>query len=246
MNRRLKYLLFLIFVLLSVLFLYRYSPYKIELLGHYDKIWAHRINSVERLQKSLKYFDGIELDLVYVEKENYLDVNHPPDESIQLRFSDYFNNIGDQQPYLWLDIKNLKEGNAHLIFERLCEILSAKDYPINRVLIESRYPESLDIFTKAGFMTSYYLPNGLHKMGENEFQKEIAKVIRVLRKQPKIGISSSYRDYEIMNKYFPDKKKYLWIVGSFIRKNYPLITTVLDDKNVKVVLSTHRTILGNR
>jgi len=246
MNRRLKIFVFLISVLLGALFLYRYSPYSIELLGHYDKIWAHRINSVERLQKSLVYFEGVELDLVYVERENYLDVNHPPVESIQLRFREYFDKIGDQQPYLWLDIKNLKEGNAHLIFERLRQILSAKDYPINKVLIESRYPESLDIFTKAGFMTSYYLPNGLHKMEGNEFQKEIAKVILVLEKQPKIGISSSYRDYEIMHKYFPHKKKYLWIVGSFIRKNYPLITTVLDDKNVKVVLSTHRTILGNR
>ncbi len=246
MMKRFKISAIIIFILIGTLFLYRYSPYKIEFLGHYDKIWAHRVNSLEKLHKSIKYFKGIELDLVYDETEHYLDVNHPPAESIQLSFSTYLDKVGDKRPYLWLDIKNLNIENSPVIFKHLQQILQAKTYPFERVLIESQTPETLDIFTEAGFMTSYYIPYGLGKMKENEFQKEIEKVSLLLEKQPKIGISSSYRDYEIMNEYFPNRKKYVWIVESFRQKNYRLIKTVLNDENVKVVLIAHRTTIENR
>ncbi len=246
MTRRIKIFILTIFVLLGVAYLYRYNPYQIEFLGHSNKMWAHRVNSLEKLKTSLKYFKGIELDLVFVEEENYLDVNHPPAKSIQLNFINYLDEIGKEQPYLWLDIKNLDKDNSHRIFELLYQTLTAKAYPVNKVLIETRFPEALTIFTKAGFMTSYYLPYGLSKMGENDLQNEIEKVTNVLENQPKIGISSSYKDYEIMNTYFPNKKKYLWIVGSFRKRNYSLIRIALDDENVIVVLSSFKTVKGER
>src|SRR5690554_7822984 len=99
-------------ILISVLFLtillgmaYRYSPYKLEYLGYYDKIWAHRANSEEKLKSALKFFKGIEVDLVYNESKNILDVTHPPVPSINLNLRQYLSNIlKDEFPYIWLDI----------------------------------------------------------------------------------------------------------------------------------------------
>src|SRR5690554_4954312 len=110
-----KRILILVLAVLSLILLgmaYRYSPYKIEYLGHYDKIWAHRVNSTEKLESALKYFKGVELDLVYDEQKNILDVTHPPVPSIDLDLENYLSSINSEaKPYIWLDIKNLNFDN---------------------------------------------------------------------------------------------------------------------------------------
>ena len=86
-----KKIVFGLFVGVTCLIIYRYNPYRIEFIGYYDKAFAHRVNNIEKLNSSLKFFNGVELDLVF--QKNTLDVNHPPAPSISLSFRDYFNNI---------------------------------------------------------------------------------------------------------------------------------------------------------
>ena len=244
---RKKTIIILIVFLIIFSFLYKYSPRRIEFLGHYDKVYAHRVNSLEKQKEALRYFDGIELDLVYNKGKNVLDVNHPPTKSIDLSFETYLSKIKlNDFPFLWLDIKTLDTTNADAIFLKLNTLLQDKKYPKNRILIETRSPEALKQFSASGYKTSYYLKPRLHQKKNEELLKEINVISSVLKLQPTIGISSSYEDYALMKMYFPKKIKYIWALSSPYRFKYNKVREILNDEKVEVVLSNFQSTSGNR
>ena len=140
-------------IIIAILFIaYYYYPHSIESTGFSNKIWAHRVNSIEKLNSALNHFDGVELDLVYNNKKDLFDVNHPPSKSIGLTFEVYLNAIKKQQfPYLWLDLKNLSKENSISILNKLLYLFKSKNYPFHKILIESRQSNELLIFEKEGF-----------------------------------------------------------------------------------------------
>ena len=126
-NKKLRYVLFIILTVFVVRFAYKYSPKRIEFLGHYEKVGAHRVNSLEKLTAALNHFEIIELDLVYFSESQSLDVGHPPVPSIGLTFEKYLNTIPkDDQPFLWLDIKNLTSENASEVLNRISLLLKKR------------------------------------------------------------------------------------------------------------------------
>lgn len=226
---------------------YQYSPYKIELLGSYDKIWAHRVNSTEKLSSAIKYYKGVELDLLYIEDSNFLDVNHPPAKSIDLSFQNYLNVLNEnEKPFLWLDIKNLNKANSNKILKKLLFLLKEKQYPLHKILIETHNPKTLPQFSNAGFKTSYYLPYGLSQMPAENLTKTLGNIKLILKDYPEIAISSDIQDYEILKNNFPNKSKYTWSLGSLLRKNFFQTQKALQDPKVKVVLVTYKSPKGNR
>ena len=237
-------------VLLSIILLgmgYRYSPYKLEYLGHYDRIWAHRVNSTEKLKSAQKYFKGIEVDVVYDDKNDVLDVGHPPSPSINLDLEKYISLIGiSEKPNIWLDIKNLNAENGDLILKKLVQIFSKYNYPLEKVLVETRYPEILQSFSDSGFKTSFYLPYGLTEKNSNDKDAEIRKIKTILQNQPSLAISSDYKDYDIMKEYFPEKDKYLWIINSVTKHGFSTPRKVFKDSTVKAVLISYKTWDTNR
>jgi hypothetical protein len=246
-TKKIRRLFIVLVLILSAAFLYRYSPYKIEFLGHYDKILAHRVNSKEKLKSSINFFSGIELDLVYLEAKGVFDVNHPPAVSIGLQLDDYMSGITDNfKPFLWLDIKNLEPKNSDKILERLLEIFSKYDFPRDRILVETQRPKALGVFNDAGFLTSYYLPHGLAERSPLELKQEVDLIATILNKQPHLAISSSYKDYQIMNTYFPKKSKYLWMTDGILSHGISYPRKILKDEKVKALVVRFKSFNGNR
>jgi len=246
MKKNKKTLIFL-FVFLVFGLLYRYSPRRIEFIGAYDKILAHRVNSLEKLNSALHYFKGVELDLEYDGKKNNFDVNHAPTQSINLNFETYLNQIEyGTYPILWLDIKGLKPENANAILFKLNEIFEKRNYPKRNVLIETLHPEALPIFTYEGYKTSYYLPQDLNVKKGVEFIQEINKIKTVLNEQPNIGISTSFEDYDILKENFPNKTKYIWAITSPYKIEYKKVQSILKDPKVEIVLTKYIPFKGNR
>lgn len=244
MIKKIKFIIITLLVAAIAYKLYSYIPYRMEFSGHYDKIWAHRNNSIEKANFTEKYFNGIELDLVYHKNENFLDVNHPPAESIHLNLDNYVAAL-KKQPYLWLDIKNLKVENAPFILGKLQQIIQKYKYPLSKILIETRYPDALEIFTKYGFKTSYYLPY-LYQLDPTSVEKELLNIQKTLLQQQNIGISFYYKDYELIHKLYPNKTKYTWITDGVRQRNFKLARKILNDTTVKVVLIRIKTFKGHR
>lgn len=235
---------FLIVILLLIG--YYYYPYNIEATGYYNKVWAHRVNSIEKLNAALNYFEGIELDLVYHSKNDILDVNHPPTKSIGLHFEDYLNAIEENHfPYIWLDIKNLNKNNAKNILRKLLVLFNSKNYPLDKVLIESKRANQLLQFEKEGFKTSFYLPSKLYKKDSLGLKKIILEIKNVIKEQPNIAISTDFRDYDILKETFPNHTKYIWAIVKPLHFNHFKIREILKDESVNIVLLKYNVIRGN-
>jgi hypothetical protein len=242
-----KYLFLSVLLLFTIGAINHYSIYKLELLGYYSKVGAHRVNSIEKLNSAEKYFDIIELDLVYYKENDFMDVNHPPAQSINLKLKNYILAMkGKEKPFLWLDIKNLTENNSTEILNKLQKVFSEFNYPLSKVLVETQYPEALTLFIKNGFKGSYYLPYGLCKMENLKLNETITAIQEVLNKQPDIAISSDIQDYEILVKNFPLKTKYTWTMGNTFRNHFIQTQKALRDPNVDILLVSYKASFGNR
>ncbi|WP_452224755.1 hypothetical protein [Lacinutrix chionoecetis] len=247
MTKGRKIFIFALFCLLIIGFLYKYSPRRIEFLGHYDKVFPHKVNSLQKQKEALKYFNGVELDLVYHAKEDFLEVNHPPDKTIGLTFKSYLEQIeANTFPFLWLDIKKLDTTNAEAILFKLNALFDKKNYPKNKILIETQQPETLVDFVTFGYKTSYYLKPGLINYAAKDLKTEIAYIDSILKAQPEIGISSSFEDYNVLRNNFPEKTKYIWAITSAYKPRFKTVNTILKDTTVAIVLSQFNSFGGNR
>lgn len=125
-------------------------------------IFAHRVNSLGKLQESASLFPGIELDVVYHASDNRFRVYHYPDEpDVGLTLVDVLRNATDRPDLkLWLDWKRTDNLTLDAALARLQQL--DEQYGLReRTLIETSpgtdSPELRSI-SRAGFYHSYYLP----------------------------------------------------------------------------------------
>lgn len=240
MKKRTKKRSLLILVILAIIAVigYRYSSKRLELYGHYDKVWAHRVNDLKKLRSAKGNFAGVELDLVYMPKIDKLDIHHPPKPPSKLYFEQYFKSLKDKSLPLWLDLKNLNTENAEAVLNRLESIFKTEKNSFQRknIIIESQQVESLHVFRKKGYRTSWYIAKRFSKANAKKMKAKITKGLH----HPEIELSSNYHNYPYLQKVFPQRTKNFWIMTSTYDpetlENYSLIRKLIADKNVKTVL----------
>ncbi len=218
-----------------------------------EKIWIHRVNSIEKLGEVQADFYGVELDVVFVDSLKGFDVNHPPEQSINLYLEEYLSSIGHNKSlHFWLDFKNLdaqNQKNAIVRLNTICELLSLSK---NNFIVESSNVALLHEFSKAGYQISYYLHwPGLYSLNENQFKTDLNQIKVKLDSFNYRGyLSSDYRDYEILKKHFPEYKVLLWLDDSFGKenkfKNRLQLYKMLSDNQVKIMLMKYKSKLKER
>lgn len=234
-----KYYLFFIVFLLIVIVGYRYSSKRIELFGHYDKVWAHRVNDLDKLASTENKFPGIELDLVYDNQQKLLWVTHGKITQNTENFEQYLSQLNAKKLQLWLDIKNLRKENAEEIFRCLEKAVKKGGLANKRknILIESTDISSLPLFQKKGFRISWYITEVITK---NNKAAMLARISEKLIHYPAVELSSNYHNYLFLNEVFPERTKNVWILTSTYDwetfKNYRTIRSILNDNTVKTVL----------
>lgn len=128
-------------------------------VGNYqEKIWLHRCNSLEKLHEKAHLYPNIEVDVVFREKENTLDVTHDLDTTFHLNIEDYFKILLQKDGRMWLDIKNLSASNRKSIFQELTRLCYTYEVSKERLIVESPAWRELELFTDNGFYTSMYVP----------------------------------------------------------------------------------------
>jgi len=227
--------------ILGLMTVYYYIPFKFEYIGNTHKIWAHRVNSIERLEYTKTQYRGVELDIVFDTATNTFDVNHPPAASIGLTLESYLSHLDLSQPIgIWLDFKNLTKENKNTALERLSFLTKKYSLKNSHIIVESPCPELLSPFNNAGFQTSYYLPNDLNKMPDEKLVKIILEINKNINLFPTSGISTNLNDYDIIAEHFPKYQKYLWsskkTYALKLFSNSLLTWKALHDENVTVLL----------
>jgi hypothetical protein len=201
-----------------------------------QKLWVHRVNSLERLNDVKDDFAGVEADVVYDDVSKEFRVHHPPALAGKLTSGDYFRILSGQHKFLWLDVKGLGEDqfiDALESFEK-----SEAQYKISKwVVIESSEMKFANLLALKGFITSYLVPVELL---ENERQKKSFTMKNEL--SPDVRFVSGEDTYiDQLKASFPDQKILLWAI-SF--KNYVQmahLNSLINDTTVNAVLINIKT-----
>jgi len=204
-----------------------------------DKVWAHKVNTIKKLNETAKRFAGVELDVVYTDS-NYFDVIHPPEKSAYLSLIEYFRT---QQELIdrkyWIDLKNLNYNNKSASAARLDSLSQLFQIHKENIIVESIHPEFLASFADKGFLTSYYLPQKLYMMDQETLKLVLEKIKINMISYKNTYLSTDYMDYNIIDEYLPEHPKIIWFVVygevSHIKARI-LLYKILLDKKVDVLL----------
>lgn len=205
-----------------------------------DKVWLHKVNSLEKLSEVTGKYPGVELDVVYDSQRQYFDIHHPPEQRSGLSLQEYFESVSSgPEIKIWIDFKNLNETNVNKSLSRLIKLCEVTEINPNTVLVEAKDICLLTSFQNAGFNTSYYLPSGLNGLDPSELDIFITNIQTSLKSCSTTYISSEFKDYKLLNEYFPNQKKLFWFTaygGMNKLKARLLIFKLLRDEKVEILL----------
>ncbi len=215
-------------------------------LAFQEKVWAHRVNSIGKAREAVRIFKGIEIDVVFDKKTRFFDVNHPPDQSINLSLETLLASLPSPLSHLsfWLDCKNLNKGNVDKSVTRLIQLCFTFNIPRSSIIVESGSPELLSEFSKHDFKTSYYLPTTfLSQLKEKNYnnlttieQNSLTHLKQVINQSQFDYISTYSEYYFFISKLLNTKKSILlWNVGLEPHKYF-------DRKQIKKILSYNKNI----
>jgi len=217
-----------------------------------EKIWVHRVNSIEKLKEVENNFFGVELDVVFLDAENIFDVTHPPEPSIDLSLYQYMKSCESDELHFWIDFKNLNERNFEASIRQLDIICSQLSIDKERIIVESTMANLIGEFKERGYDISYYLPwPGLSHLTGDSLREELVHIGEKVERNGLSQISSNYHDYEIMKNQFPNKKKLLWLTGSNKTytnsvKEWLYLYDILEDEKVQIILMKYDSDTGER
>jgi len=202
------------------------------------KIWIHRVNSTERASYLESKYEGIEMDITFDTLTKTFDVGHPPSPSIGLSLENFFSKISHLHAHcFWLDFKNLREDNKKSACEKLLSLSKAMGIE-HRIIVESQNAEALNIFTEAGFYTSYYVPVfHLETSSKGDIEKKYAEIQSALIHAKVCAVSGEASQYVFLEKYLPQYEKLLWQLDEKHGFSYYVTSFYLRLKSkVKVIL----------
>lgn len=200
-------------------------------LQAYSKVWAHRVNTLERFLYLSDHFQGFEMDIVFDEQLNFFDIMHPPATSINLSFEKYLQASQSKGKFFWLDLKNLTSRNEGPILKCLTR-LDDKYQIRHRMIIESNNILQLSKISDAGYFTSYYYNWESYKdfmnYGNETFRDAVFKKID--------AVSQDVLIYDTLLKRFPSKPRVIWALSINYYFSDRLFNELDNDKGLLVYL----------
>ncbi len=110
-------ILSLIVLLFSLLLIYQDSFFR---LCFTEKVWTHRVNSIEKYGECSTKFYGVEIDLYFDSEHNVFTVTHDLEDATGLTLMQLLSsNDKCKELHYWLDYTNLNEENCIQSLERL-------------------------------------------------------------------------------------------------------------------------------
>lgn len=226
-------------LLFSLLLFFLFSNKVIQVLFP-EKVWVHRVNTIDKLHTATKHRQGIELDIYYHNADSCFYVSHDKQFKDTLLLSDFLTvSKRSFNGKYWLDFKNLHEQTTQDGLNELTKLVNTAGLKKQDIIIECIRPSKLIPFAKIGFQTSYYLSQNLHKNQNTQLNELTTKIQAAITNQPIDYISTNYKDYDLIHEYFPDTDKLFWFTtyGSQNKiKARILLYKILLDPKVKVLL----------
>ncbi len=225
---------------------------QILIQDHFEKIWAHRVNSLGKLEQLQSIYSGVELDVVLEADSggsHHFDVNHPPAESISLSLDTYLSKaVGRGSLRFWLDLKNLDQESWQPTVSRLRWLMRKHGLERDRIIVESTNFRALRHLVEAGFDSSYYLPYlKLDEMAVDERERWATQLADNARLAGVDIISFPGYMLEFVSTQIRPRLDEIelltWIPKRSLAnpEDAPFLQEVVNDEAIQVVLVGHRT-----
>lgn len=197
-----------------------------------DKLWAHRVNTIEGANTAFNEYHGVELDLIYQAAEQVFHVDHGKGISTLEEYLAGLSQITEH--YYWLDFKNLSSGNCDAALARMEQLLGQQGIK-KHCIVESSNTTQLAKFHNAGFFTSYWIPHFSYTTTPDTL--ELVQLIKErLEFCPFSALSAAYQMYPFMNEFFPEQNIHLWTNGLTGETGKEVIRELHSHSNIKVIL----------
>ena len=227
---------FLAFLYISIIVLFGSCSHDNDLILPENKVWAHKVNTIDELHSKEKLFDGIETDLIYSPYQNKLFVCHDIEDTIDnLSFSEWLDAIESPQKHsYWLDIKDINLQNCDTIVGIIQKELK-KRHIENHAFIENSSFRTLKRVKQLGMHTSLWVTN--FHWTKIDTADWINQVQRYCDSCQPDALSCEWRMYDALTTFFPDKNIFLWHTpASYKPENVELTRMMCRNKSVKIVL----------
>jgi hypothetical protein len=203
-----------------------------------NKIWAHRVNSIEEVEKKHQLFEGMEIDLIYSNFANNFYVAHNEQDTLRKIFlEDWINHIPNPaKNWYWFDLKNLNKKNAEAIVSLLVTILNR--YGIfHKTICESKNEKGLAVLKREGLAISYWISSDVafRKITGNWFwKKRVERKIALLKPN---ALSSFEWMHPLLDASFPNENILYWYLPeNETPEDVALLKELCGVPNVKVIL----------
>jgi uncharacterized protein YqfB (UPF0267 family) len=203
--------------------------------GDSQEVWSHQNNKIEIAQENAKKFQGIEIDLVYDNRINALNVRHDIESAVtDINLSDVIQATYSTQCKYWLDIKNLSSTNVEKVLKEL-ELISTT-FPSfkNRTIIESHQPKELSLLGQNGFYTSYWVPHYEDKV--ISYFKFFIRTKPVLLRREFNALSAHKSMLSFLKLFYPRHNFHIWTHDFAKEELIPATKELLINHQVKVLL----------
>jgi len=201
-----------------------------------NKVWAHRVNDTVTALDKEKWFDGMEIDIVYSAYQNKLFVCHDDgDTAHNLTLETWFSALkSPKQHYYWLDVKNLNDKTADSIACKIKNILNTYGI-IHQAFIESPNEQGVRIVKNHHLHTSLWVEH--IQWSYNDTTRWYNKTSRQIDEIHPDCISSEYNMFDLLTEKYPEQNILLWHTPAlFTSENAALTRKLCQHPSVKIVL----------
>ena len=203
-----------------------------------SRIWLHRCNSIDKAIYARQHYSGMEFDIFYIDSLETFSVKHDTETPDTLLIFEFLSSIPLPGKYsFWLDYKNLDQDNMIKSATVLKMIADSLKIPADRFIVEN-YPQNLQPFSHAGFITSYYIPwFDAATLTEAQLNEKAANISSLIASKPVNRLSCPYEQLWFLQKYFKTHPRMTWNNNQLSREEkIKFARKTLSDKQVNVLL----------
>ncbi|MCX6231317.1 MAG: hypothetical protein NTZ33_07225 [Bacteroidetes bacterium] len=200
-----------------------------------DKLWKHRVNTIDAAKTALKEFNGIEIDVFFIDGINGFITGH--DAPGDLNLETLFDSISDcSSHYYWIDFKNLSASNVIAAVEKMKQIINKYNL-LNKLIVENGNADLLAYFKLANIFTSYWIPDVSGDLIDYFAEKKLIDELEItLSKYQFNAISAHYNMVSFMEKYLKKYNCHIWTNGLIGEQDKQKILNFTSKSNIKVIL----------
>ncbi len=194
-----------------------------------NKIWAHRVNSVERLKWIQQRFKGVEADVVFDSAAGNFWVYHPPGKG-ELKLDDYLHELTSKDScYAWLDMRGLNRSNAAMADSILCK-MEKKANTRHGIVYEIYDTAAANFMAEKGYQVAFHVP-------QEAFADSIMLAAYRSALIPAVRYVAQEHSFAgAMETFFKDKKIITWSISFNNYFDRQGLVRLVSDPRIAIVL----------